>query len=215
MNIYRRVIFPRLLDLALSGETVGRYRRELLAHVQGTVLEIGFGTGLNLSYYPEHIQNITGVDPNPGMGSLARRRIEASSIQVHLAVGDAQVLPFPDQSFDSVVSTWTLCSVPDLAKTLQEIQRVLRVGGKLFFLEHGLSEDPQVQSWQRRLNPIQRVVGDGCNLDRDMACLIQGAGFRFEQLERFYMPNQPRFIGYTYQGIALPDPEKNLRAEGA
>jgi ubiquinone/menaquinone biosynthesis C-methylase UbiE len=211
MNLYRRIIFPRLLDLALSGEGMERYRRQLLAHVQGAVLEIGFGTGLNLPCYPEHIRKITGVDPNPGMGSLARRRIASSPIAVDWQVADAQKLPFPSQSFDSVVSTWTLCSIPNVAKALREIRRVLRAGGKLFFLEHGLSEDPQVQRWQNCLNPIQKVIADGCNLNRDMARLIQGAGFRFEQLERFYMPDQPRFIGYTYQGIALPAAEGNFQ----
>ncbi|MGY2802004.1 class I SAM-dependent methyltransferase [Thermostichus sp. MS-CIW-25] len=211
MNLYRRVIFPQLLDLALSGERIERYRRQLLAHVQGSVLEIGFGTGLNLSCYPEHIRKITGVDPNPGMGSLARRRIASSPIAVDWQVADAQELPFPSQSFDSVVSTWTLCSIPNVAKALREIRRVLRAGGKLFFLEHGLSEDPQVQRWQNRLNPLQKVIADGCNLNRDMARLIREAGFRFEQLERFYMPDQPRFIGYTYQGIALPAAEGNFQ----
>lgn len=211
MNLYRRVIFPQLLDLALSGERIERYRRQLLAHVQGAVLEIGFGTGLNLSCYPEHIRKITGVDPNPGMGSLARRRIASSPIAVDWQVADAQELPFPSQSFDSVVSTWTLCSIPNVAKALGEIRRVLRAGGKLFFLEHGLSEDPQVQRWQNCLNPIQKVIADGCNLNRDMARLIREAGFRFEQLERFYMPDQPRFIGYTYQGIALPAAEGNFQ----
>jgi len=211
MNLYRRVIFPQLLDLALSGERIERYRRQLLAHVQGAVLEIGFGTGLNLPCYPEHIRKITGVDPNPGMGSLARRRIASSPIAVDWQVADAQKLPFPSQSFDSVVSTWTLCSIPNVAKALGEIRRVLRAGGKLFFLEHGLSEDPQVQRWQNRLNPLQKVIADGCNLNRDMARLIREAGFRFEQLERFYMPDQPRFIGYTYQGIALPAAEGNFQ----
>ncbi|MGQ9836625.1 MAG: class I SAM-dependent methyltransferase [Cyanobacteriota bacterium] len=213
MNIYRQVIFPRLLDLSLSGETVGCYRRELLAYVQGAVLEIGFGTGLNLPHYPQHIERITALDPNPGMGSLACRRIAKSSTQVEWVTGDAQKLPFLDQSFDSVVSTWTLCSIPDLAKALQEIQRVLRVGGKLFFLEHGLSPDPQVQRWQNRLNPIQKVIADGCNLNRDMAQLIRGAGFQFEQLEQFYMPHEPRLIGYVYRGIATPDPGKKLELQ--
>ena len=215
MNLYRRVIFPQLLDLALSGERIERYRRQLLAHVQGSVLEIGFGTGLNLSCYPEHIRKITGVDPNPGMGSLARRRIASSPIAVDWQVADAQELPFPSQSFDSVVSTWTLCSIPNVAKALREIRRVLRAGGKLFFLEHGLSEDPQVQRWQNRLNPLQKVIADGCNLNRDMARLIREAGFRFEQLERFYMADQPKLIGYTYQGIALPDPEGSCGSQGA
>lgn len=132
MNLYRRIIFPRLLDLALSGEGMERYRRQLLAHVQGAVLEIGFGTGLNLPCYPEHIRKITGVDPNPGMGSLARRRIASSPIAVDWQVADAQELPFPSQSFDSVVSTWTLCSIPNVAKALGEIRRVLRAGASCF-----------------------------------------------------------------------------------
>ena len=211
-SLYRRVIFPRLLELVLASERLEGYRRQLLAQVQGAVLEIGFGTGLNLACYPAEIEKITVVDPNPGMGSLARRRIAASPIAVDWQVADAQELPFPNQSFDSVVSTWTLCSIPDVDKALREIRRVLRPGGKLFFLEHGLSPDPQVQRWQKRLNPIQRAIGDGCNLDRDMARLIREAGFRFEQLEQFYIPDQPKFVGYTYWGIASPDPEEGSQA---
>jgi ubiquinone/menaquinone biosynthesis C-methylase UbiE len=133
MNLYRRIIFPQLLDLALSGERIERYRRQLLAHVQGSVLEIGFGTGLNLPCYPEHIRKITGVDPNPGMGSLARRRIASSPIAVDWQVADAQELPFPSQSFDSVVSTWTLCSIPNVAKALEGNPAGVASGGQAVF----------------------------------------------------------------------------------
>lgn len=136
-------------------------------------LEIGFGTGLNLPYYRKHIQKLTTVDANPGMNALAKKRIQASDIAVEHHVLDGENLPFADQSFDSVVSTWTLCSIANVEQALKGIYRVLKPGGKYFFIEHGLSNDPQVQVWQHRLTPIQKVIADGCHFNRDIKRLIE------------------------------------------
>ncbi len=165
MGFYSRYIFPQLLDWAMADPVFGRLRRELLADVRGEVLEIGFGTGLNLAYYPESVTKITTVNPNRGMNRLAKRRIQSSSKIVDIKNISGEALPMPNQSFDSVVSTWTLCSIVNLDKALAEIYRVLRPGSGLFFLEHGLSNEPEVQVWQDRLTPIQKLLGDGCHLN--------------------------------------------------
>ncbi len=186
----------------MSRERHSRARRALLAAVRGEVLEIGFGTGLNLPHYPAHVKKIVTVDPNAGMHARARKRIESSPIAVEQRVLGGDALPMADGTFDSVVSTWTLCSIDKVARALQEIRRVLKPDGRLYFLEHGLSDDPAIQRWQRRLTPIQRVIGDGCRLDRDVRALLQEAGFTLLELDNFYMEKEPRTHGYMYRGAA-------------
>lgn len=185
----------------MSGDQLGQYRQKVLAEVQGEVLEIGFGTGLNLLYYPERIQKITTVDVNPGVHALAEKRIQNSAIEVDNRVLNGEQLPMADNTFDSVVSTWTLCSITRVDQALKEIYRVLKPGGRFFFIEHGLSEDPSVQVWQHRLTPIQKVIGDGCHLDRDIQTLIQKQ-FQSISLEQFDMENVSRTFGHMYMGIA-------------
>src|SRR5512135_1981696 len=143
MGLYSRTIFPRLCDWMMSDPRMGRLRSEALADVGGEVLEIGFGTGLNLPHYPHHVRRITSVDPNPGMGKLARRRIDRSSLEVDQRAVRGEELPFDDGIFDCVVSTWTLCSIPEVGRTLGEVYRVLKPGGRFVLLEHGLSDDPR------------------------------------------------------------------------
>jgi ubiquinone/menaquinone biosynthesis C-methylase UbiE len=201
MGFYSQVIFPRLLDWSMAGPAMAQYRQEVLAQVQGEVLEIGFGTGLNLPYYPKQIQKITTVDVNPGVNQLAQKRIQESSIAVDNRVLNGEQLPMADSTFDSVVSTWTLCSIANVDQAIQEIYRVLKPGGRFFFIEHGLSEDPGVQIWQHRLNPIQKVIGDGCHLDRDIQTLIKKQ-FQDVKIEQFDMENTPKTHGHLYRGIA-------------
>ena len=178
-------------------------RRELLSGVGGDVLEIGFGSGLNLPFYTPAVKRLTAVEPSAGMSRKARRRIEASTIPVTTIGADAsRPLPLGDASFDSVVSTWTLCTIPDVAAALREVYRVLRPGGSFYFVEHGLSPDPAVARWQRRLNPINRRIGGGCNLDRDIESLLRGSPLAVARLETFYLPHVPRLGGYTYRGVA-------------
>lgn len=201
MGFYSQRIFPYLLDWSMSDQTFAGYRQDVLADVQGDVLEIGFGTGLNLSYYPEHIHKLVAIDANPGVHKLAQKRINHSSITVDHRVLNGEQLPMSDNTFDSVVSTWTLCSIANIDQALQEIHRVLKPGGRFFFIEHGLSRDRNVQAWQNRLNPLQNIIADGCNLNRNIRQLVEKQ-FATVTLKEFYAEKTPKFIGYLYQGIA-------------
>lgn len=203
MGVYSRFVFPRLMDWGLSRAFLAPYRRETLAGVEGEVLEIGFGTGLNLPHYPPGVKRLAAAEPNGGMLSLARRRLAASGIPVEFFPLKGEVLPMPAETFDAVVSTWTLCSVGDVGAVLGEARRVLRPGGRLFFLEHGASTDARIRAWQDRLTPVQKVIGDGCHLNREIRGLIEGGGFEFSSLREFYLPGVPRIAGYLYQGVAV------------
>ncbi|MGB7442553.1 MAG: class I SAM-dependent methyltransferase [Coleofasciculaceae cyanobacterium] len=202
MGFYSQVIFPRFLDWAMSDPTLADYRQEVLAEVSGEVLEIGFGTGLNLSHYPKNIAKLTTIDANPGMSNLAKKRIEASPLKVENLVLNGESLPMADHSFDSVVSTWTLCSIAKVDQALAEISRVLKSGGKFFFIEHGLSKDPNIQVWQHRLTPLQKIWADGCHLDRNIKHLVEN-NLEILKLEQFNIPSFPQILGYTYKGVAI------------
>jgi SAM-dependent methyltransferase len=202
MGLYSRLIFPRLLELSMSSASITAYRQALLKDVSGKVLEIGFGTGLNLPHYSDSVTSLTTVDPNEGMSAIANKRIAASPIEVTVKVLSGEILPFEDASFDAVVCTWTLCSIPNATQALQECHRVLKPGGQFFFIEHGLSDEAQIQAWQNRLTPIQRVVADGCHLNR---CIDELVGNLFEivRLEKFYAPTLPKVMGYFYRGVGV------------
>lgn len=204
MRFYSQVIFPVCLDWAMSDPTFSQYRQEVLSKVSGEVLEIGFGTGLNLSYYPPQIQKLITVDPNPGMNRRAKKRIEESNIIVDNRVLSGEDLPFEDNSFDSVVSTWTLCSIPNVEQAIAQIYRVLKSGGKFFFIEHGLSSEPNIRVWQNRLTPMQKVIADGCHLNRNIKQLVEKK-FKKITIEEFYAPDTPKFLGYMYKGVAIKE----------
>jgi SAM-dependent methyltransferase len=203
MGFYSRVIFPRVCDWAMSDPRMAALRGEVLTAAGGEILEIGFGTGLNLPHYPQHVRAITTVDPNPGMGRLARRRITQSGIRVDQRELGGEELPFPDGSFDCAVSTWTMCSIPNLDRAMRELYRVLKPGGRFIFVEHGLSDVPKVQAWQRRLNPLQRRLGDGCRLDLDVEAVVRDQPFSLVEVVRFVMDRMPRTHGTTYRGTAV------------
>ena len=202
MSLYRHHVFPWVLELVMNQRVFRRLRREVLAPTAGRVLEIGFGTGINLHYYPPGTGRIVAVDSNPGVAALARRRAARAGIEVEHHGLSAERLPFDSASFDTVVSTFTLCSIPDLPRALAEVRRVLRPGGRFLFLEHGLSPDTAVARWQRRINPAWKVIGDGCHLDRDPAAAVSGSGLEMERLRNFYLPHGTKFAGYMYLGAA-------------
>lgn len=185
----------------MSGESFADFRQTLLADVKGDVLEIGFGTGLNLRHYPEAVKRLTVVDPNPGMATFAQQRIVASNLAIDTQVLSSEALPMADNTFDSVVSTWTLCSIPNIEQALGEIHRVLKPNGRFFFIEHGRSPDPSIQIWQDRLPPIQKVIADGCHLNRPMQTLVE-RHFKVLNLDCFYAEGFPRIAGYMYKGVA-------------
>ncbi len=186
----------------MSSEAMTDYRKQLLQDVRGDVLEIGFGTGLNLPHYPQAVTSLTALDPNAGMEAIAQARIAASTIPITTKLASGEELPLADESFDDVVCTWTLCSIPNAQKALSEAYRVLKPGGRFFFIEHGLSDEPSIQTWQNRLTPIQRVVAAGCHINRKMDQLVKAA-FDRVTVEEFYAPDLPKTMGYFYQGVAF------------
>lgn len=203
MSFYSRRIFPHLCEAALSSRRIRRLRAEALAPARGRVLEIGIGTGLNLPHYPPSVRRLDAVDPHPSMPERTLARARASGRTVQHRQLSAETLPYDSGSFDTAVSTFTLCSIPDLPAALAELRRVLRPDGRLLFVEHGLAPDPDLQRWQRRLTPLQKVLGDGCHLDRPIRAELERAGFAVEGRE-FFLPKTPRVAGYVYLGAARP-----------
>jgi ubiquinone/menaquinone biosynthesis C-methylase UbiE len=202
MGLYSQFVFPWICDLVLSRPVLANYRKELLSQAHGEILEIGFGTGLNLPHYPEGIGRLTTIDPNAGMMRRARRRIEQSRIEVRHRLLRSEQLPFADNTFDCVVSTFTLCSINDVNQALGEVYRVLRLGGQFLFLEHGLSRDPRIQKWQRRLNRLEQWLADGCRLDRNIKALVTAQPFGSVQINEDYVRDLPATHGYLYRGSA-------------
>ncbi|PZO22232.1 MAG: SAM-dependent methyltransferase [Leptolyngbya foveolarum] len=202
MGLYSQLIFPRLLELSMSSESMTSYRQRLLSEVSGDVLEIGFGTGLNLPHYPDTVTSLTTVDPNEGMSAIAQKRIDTSPIPVKTQAISGEQLPMPDASFDNVVCTWTLCSIPNVEQALREAYRVLKPGGKFFFIEHGLSDERGIQRLQNWVTPVQKVVADGCHLNRKIDELLSNV---FDQVksEEFYADDLPKIMGYFYRGVAI------------
>jgi ubiquinone/menaquinone biosynthesis C-methylase UbiE len=202
MGLYARHIFPRLMDWAMNGEEFQRLRGLLLQSARGKVLEIGLGTGLNLPHYPGEVSWLYAVDPAPLLPDRVSQRSRALAFPVQIKQISAEMLPFDDRTFDCVVSTWTLCTIPDPVKALREVHRVLKPDGVFLFLEHGRSEDEKVAAWQDRLNPIQKVIGCGCNLNRNIDQIIAQAGLKIMTLDRFLMQSLPRLGGEMYRGTA-------------
>jgi ubiquinone/menaquinone biosynthesis C-methylase UbiE len=198
---YNDQVVPRLQTAMMRGREFQRLRTRAMAGLHGEVLEIGFGAGLNVPHYPDGVTRVRAVDPAALGRRLGAQRIAASPVPVEFDGEDAQQLPAADQSADCVLSTWTLCSIPDPARALAEIRRVLRPGGALYFIEHGLAPDPKVARMQRRLTPLQRAVTGGCHLDRPIGQLVTGSGLELTKLDNYYMPG-PRAQAYTFEGIA-------------
>ena len=201
MGLYDRWILPRLLDLAMRSRQLDPYRQRAIAAARGRVLEIGAGSGLNFALYGPLVERVCALDPSPQLLRLARTRLKRAGPPLALVRGSAERLPFADASFDTVVTTWTLCSVPDPAQALAETRRVLKSGGCLVFVEHGLAPEPGVARWQRRLTPCWRPLAGGCRLDRRIDELVRAAGFRIGEIATEYAPG-PKPWTYFYQGTA-------------
>lgn len=206
MGLYSRHIFPRLMDWVMSSQAFQRLRADLLHDARGEILEIGFGTGLNLAHYPASVSTLSAVDPADLLPHRVSERIATASFPVRTTQITAEALPYPNQQFDRVISTWTLCTIPDPVQALREVARVLKPEGTLLFLEHGRSDDQTIAAWQDRLNPIQNVIGCGCHLNRPIDRLIAQAGLRIAHLDRFLLPDVPRIAGDMYRGRATPFP---------
>lgn len=203
MNFYDRYLLPYLIDMACGIKPVQRQRAKVVPRATGRVLEIGIGTGRNLPFYDKSkLDALYGLDPAEQMHGLARKRMQKLGINVHLLTLSAEEIPEPDDSFDTLVMTFTLCSIPEPVKAVKEMKRVLKPGGWLLFCEHGLAPDASVQKWQHRLTPIWKSFAGGCHLDRDIPALLREDGFHIAELETLYLPG-PKPLTYNYWGTAV------------
>jgi ubiquinone/menaquinone biosynthesis C-methylase UbiE len=196
-------VLPWLIHLAMQNKELVRYRKEVVAAARGRVLEIGIGSGLNLPFYPQQVEFLCGIEPSPGLLTLARQQAEHLPFPVAFLPQSGELLPLADASIDTVVTTWTLCTIPDVAAALREIRRVLTSEGQLLFAEHGLSPEARVAAWQHRLTPHWRPLAGGCHLDRPIDRLIGAAGFSIATLQTTYLKG-PRPWTYLYWGSAVP-----------
>jgi ubiquinone/menaquinone biosynthesis C-methylase UbiE len=203
MGLYADQVLPRLVNLVCGASSSAPYRERVCAGLTGEVVEIGFGSGLNVPFYPPAVTSVDAVEPAATGWKLAAKRVAASPVPVRRAGLDGQVLPFADDSFDSALTTWTLCTIPDVSAALRELRRVLRPGGSLHFVEHGLAPDAEVQRWQHRLEPVQKRLVGGCHLTREVLPLLRSAGFDVVGSEEFYEPKAPRFLAADTLGVAV------------
>jgi ubiquinone/menaquinone biosynthesis C-methylase UbiE len=200
MGFYKDQIVPLLTNLSMRNQHLTAYRHRVVTAANGRVLEIGIGSGLNLQHYSPNVRQVIGLEPSPKLLSMVRDA-QRQSFPVDLIEGSAENIPLENASVDTVVTTWTLCTIPDPNRALNEMRRVLKPGGRLLFVEHGRAPVPKVVWWQDRLNPIWRGIGGGCNLNRAIGSLIQGAGFRFERFQTGYMRG-PKPMTFMYEGSA-------------
>lgn len=201
-NWYERYLLPYLLDFACGIRPVWRQRQKVVPLARGRILEIGIGTGLNAAHYQrDQVEQIVGLDPALQMHRLARKRIARAQLPVELIGLSAEKIPLPDASFDTVLITYTLCTIPDPVSALREMRRVLKPGGRLIFCEHGRAPDTSVRRWQDRLTPWWKPLAGGCHLNRDIPQLLREAGFNSKDLEQMYLPG-PRPLTYNYWGTA-------------
>lgn len=202
MGFYAKRILPHIINLAMQNKDATRLRGDWIPQARGAVLEIGMGSGLNLPFYSSKVQTVFGVEPSVELQKMARKREPLRHIKVEfLSQSAEEVLPLPDESIDTIVTTWTLCSIPDALRALAQMKRVLKPDGRLLFIEHGRSPDPNVAAWQDRLTPVWKKIGGGCHLNRKVDQLLATAGFAIGELKTDYLPG-PRPMTYIYQGSA-------------
>lgn len=213
MGLWTDQVLPRLTDRVLGTAEIRQAREQTCAGLAGDVLELGFGSGLNVPHYPRAVTGVWAVDPSQVGRRLAEERVGASAVPVEYAGSTAESLPFPDGRFDAALSTFTLCTIPDVDRALAELARVLAPGASFHFLEHGHSPDAAVARWQRRFTPVHRRVAGGCHLTRDIAALLGEAGLEVVTLSTYYGEG-PRPFGYRYQGVARRPAEGNHRDGG-
>jgi ubiquinone/menaquinone biosynthesis C-methylase UbiE len=203
MGFYQDKILPYVIHLAMRQRNLAAYRGRVVPAADGRVLEIGIGSGLNLPFYSQKVEQVIGLDPSANLLSMARQAARPSLGPVELVEGSAEAIPLESRTVDTVVTTWTLCSIPDAPRSLLEMRRVLKPGGRLLFVEHGRAPDASVRWWQDHLNPAWKRLGGGCHLNRAIESLIGGGGFQFDRIETGYMRG-PRPMSFMYEGSARP-----------
>jgi ubiquinone/menaquinone biosynthesis C-methylase UbiE len=203
MGLYGEQVLPRIINVACGLKGAQPLRRRVCEGLEGDVVELGFGSGLNVPFYPDTVKRVAAVEPADVGWKLAEKRLRATSVPVERSGLDGQSLPFADNSYDAALSTWTLCTIPDVATALSEVRRVLKPGGTLHFVEHGLAPDERVRRWQHRFEPMQKKVFGGCHLTRPVVDLLTAAGFTITDLDQFYEEGAPKIMGADSLGTAV------------
>ena len=207
MSFYNDRILPHLINLSMRNRGLLPYRERVISQAYGRVLEIGIGSGLNLPFYGSRVDELVGLEPAAGLLAMAQRLAGRINIPVKLIAGSAEAAPVDANSIDTVVTTWTLCSIPDAVGALREMRRVLRASGQLLFLEHGLAPQENIQRWQNRLTPLSKRIGGGCHLNRPIRTLIESAGFCISRIETGYVRG-PNPMTFFYEGCANRPPQR-------
>lgn len=206
MSFYEDKVMPHMINLACGNKAILRERSKVVPQAEGRVLEVGMGPGLNLPYYdPQRVEKVWGLEPNDGMRKLAQDKIAAAPFEVEWLGLPGEEIPLEDNSVDTVLLTYTLCTIPDWRKAMAGMRRVLKPGGKLIFCEHGRAPDAGVRRWQNRINPTWKKIAGGCNINRPMDQCIETSGFKIGQLNTEYIRKTPRIVGFTYSGFATPN----------
>ena len=203
MSFYDKYILPKFLNCACGSKPINYQREKIVPLAEGTVLDVGIGSGLNIPYYNKSkIDCLYGLDPSIELLKLAKSLAKKNELEIEFLECGAEAIPLPNDSIDTVVITYTLCTIPDTQLSNQEIMRVLKPNGKLLFCEHGLAPDINIAKWQKRINPIWNKIAGGCNLNRDIPNLIRSSGLKISNMEEMYLPSTPKFAGYNYWGVA-------------
>ena len=203
MGFYNKYILPKFINCACGSKPINYQRDKLVPYAKGIVLDIGIGSGLNIPFYNKsNINHLYGLDPSPELLETAMKVAKTHELEIEFLECGAESIPLPDDSIDTIVITYTMCTIPDISLSNAEMLRVLKPNGKLLFCEHGLAPDERVAKWQKIINPVWNRIGGGCNLNRDIPKLIESSGLKISEIEEMYLPNTPKFAGYNYWGIA-------------
>ena len=205
MSLYDKYILPKLLNCLCSAKPIGYQRQKIVPYAEGAVLEVGIGSGLNLPFYDKSkVDKIWGLDPSEELNKMASKVALEADLEVDFIIGEAEDIPLSDNEIDTVLITYTMCTIPEVEKANNEMKRVLKPEGKMIFCEHGKAPDLNVFKWQKRINPLWKKIAGGCNLHRNIPELIETSGFKIEKLDTMYLPSTPKFAGYNYWGYAKP-----------
>lgn len=203
MGLYNKYILPKFINCACGSKPINYQRDKLIPYAKGVVLDIGIGSGLNIPFYNKsNINHLYGLDPSPELLEIAKKVAKTNKLEIEFLECGAESIPLPNNSIDTIVITYTMCTIPDISLSSAEMLRVLKPNGRLLFCEHGLAPDKRVAKWQKIINPVWNKIAGGCNLNRDIPKLIESSGLKILEIEEMYLPSTPKFAGYNYWGVA-------------
>ena len=204
MSLYDKYILPSFLNCACGSKPINYQRQKVVPLAGGIILEVGIGSGLNIPFYDRaKVEKLIGLDPSPELNAMAQKMADQHDLEVEFLLSGAENIPLPDDHVDTVLVTYTMCTIPDALSANKEMLRVLKPGGRMIFCEHGLAPDAKVSKWQSRIDPFWGKIAGGCHLNRDIPELIRRAGFQIQTMDKMYLPSTPKFAGYNYWGIAI------------